>query len=675
MSKINKYFNRDLSWLRFNHRVLQEMKDERNPLFERLKFAAIFASNLNEFFEVRISEIRRIKSLDKSLRKKLISKPNKLLKKIKKHINDLGQEFDRALFNDLFPALNGVGVYFHFPETFDVQIENFCTEYFKKNIADKIEVKHNFETDEDRLFIKNEKVYLTGIKGEKLLIYKLPLDSPRFIKIDTKKGEHFIFADDLIKLNLTKEHEIKFYSFKASRDAELYIEDEFSGDLKEKIRNSLSNRDTGQISTALIDKNMPEELKSLLFEKLNISDTDIILGGKYHKLKDLFAIPLPDLQEHQMPELKSIRSEQLACFNCIFKAIRTQDKLLYFPYESFEEIVRFVTEAATAKEVTVIKMTLYRVSKNSAIANELLKALANGKRVCVFIETKARFDESNNIYWGEKLKEAGATVIYSYPGIKVHTKIMYVEREEEQGKKAFAYIGTGNFNEKTSKIYTDLGLLTANKKITSEISQVFQLLERKIIVPKLKKILVSPFNTRSTFIKKIHTEIEHQQNGNESWIILKMNSLQDKEMIKALYEASQQGVKIKLLIRGICCLIPGIPGMSENIEVRSIVDRFLEHGRVYIFCNAGENQMYIGSADWMTRNLDHRIEVLTPIEDESIIIKIKHTIDLQLSDQVKSRIIDENQSNEYAYKLADYRQSSQHKIFQYLNELNADYVS
>ena len=665
-----KYFNRDLSWLRFNHRVLQEIKDKRNPLFERMKFAAIYASNLDEFFEVRISEIRRIKTLDKPLRKRLITKPNKLLKKIKKNINALGLEFNDALFDDLFPELKAAGVNFVFPY-FDKATSDFCVEYFQKHFAGHLELKQDFNSDEDRLFIKNGNVYLAGISDGKLLICQLPEKSPRFIKIEGVDGNIFIFLDDLIKLNLTKKYGADFYSFKASRDAELYIEDEYSGDLKEKIKNSLSNRETGQISTAMIDKDMPVVLKEVLFEKLNISETDIILGGQYHRLKDLFGVPLPDVPEHEMPKLPAVRSSEITCYQCIFKATKDGDKLLYFPYESFQEIVRLVSEAATGEEVTLIKMTLYRVSKNSAIAQELLKALANGKEVCVFIETKARFDESNNIYWGEKLKAAGANVIYSYPGIKVHTKIMYIERKELQSKRAYAYIGTGNFNEKTSKVYTDYGLLTADKKITSEISQVFQLLERKIIVPKLKKLLVSPFNTRSTFIKKIHTEIENQKNGKESWIILKMNSLQDTEMIETLYEASQAGVKINLLVRGICCLRPGIEGLSENIEVISIVDRFLEHGRVYMFANGGQPDMYIGSADWMTRNLDHRIEVLTPISNKSVFEKIKHTIDLQLNDTVKARVIDEDQTNKYVSMQDDFQQSSQHKIYSYINKINS----
>ena len=459
---------------------------------------------------------------------------------------------------------------------------------------------------------------------------------------------------------------------KASRDAELYIENEFSGNLKEKIEKALSNRETGQFSTAMVDSRMPVDVLKLLYETLDITETDIIFGGKYHKLKDIFSLDIPDSPENKMVHLEPKRSKQLACHNCMLAAIKEKDRLLYYPYESFDEVIRFADEASEHPDVQSIKMTLYRVSKTSAIAKALLKALKNGKEVCLFIETKARFDESNNLHWGKKLAEAGANVMYSYPGIKVHSKIMYVKSKEPHGIQEYAYIGTGNFNEKTSKVYTDYGLFTAHKAITAEIGRVFELLERKIIIPKTKNLLISPFTTRKVISKLIQKEIEFASQEKEAYLIFKMNSLQDKDMIKALYKASNAGVKIKLLVRGICCLIPGIEWMSENIEVISIVDRFLEHGRVYIFGNDGEEKLFIGSADLMTRNLDNRIEVLTPILDPELAAKVRATLDFQLNDNVKARVIDENQENNYRSTSKNYKESSQHKIYEYIEMQEAD---
>ncbi len=661
------YYNRDLSWLRFNHRVLQEMEDVRNPLMERLKFAAIFSSNLDEFFEVRVAEIRRIKFLDKSLRKKLISKPNKLLRAIKNQIHQLENQFENSLFNNLLPQLRAQGFNLLTVDDFDEEVNSFCINYYKEKIKNNIKSQSDYESNESRLFIKSGEVYLVGKDKGTIIIYELPTDLPRFIEY---KRNTFLFLDDLIKINLVDKHKAEFYSIKASRDAELYIQDEYSGNLKEKIETALSNRNSGQFSTAMIDKDMPDAYKSLLYTALDISDIDIVFGSRYQKLKDIFKLSFSDDGNHQMKTLIPIRRKSLACYNCILHAMREKDRLLSFPYESFEDIIRFVNEAAVHPEVTEIKATLYRVSKTSAVAKGLMDAIKNGKHVCVFIETKARFDESNNIYWGEKLSKAGANVIYSYPGIKVHSKIMYIKAKKMDEITEYAYIGTGNFNENTSKVYTDFGLMTANKKITTDIRRVFQMLERKILVPKEKKLLVSPFTTRKKIKEGILSEIELANNKKPAYIIFKMNSLQDRKMIDLLYKASTAGVKVELIIRGICCLIPGVKGMSENIQIISIVDRFLEHSRVYIFGNGGKEKMYIGSADLMTRNLDNRIEVLTPILDSDIYKVLREVINLQLDDSIKSRRLDKNQMNNYISKKGEYLNSSQHKIYSFLKTVN-----
>jgi len=645
-----KYFNRDLSWLKFNHRVLQEASDSRNPLYEKLKFLAIYSSNLDEFFEVRVSNIRQIKKLDKPFRKKLITKPNRLLKEIKKEVFKLQKEFKRIFEEQILVDLkkNGIAILTH--KNFTSEQKAFAKDYYEQHLAASLTLKLKEENkEEDRLFIEHDKLYLIGLPSDNELTWvKIPEESHRFVEFPSKNGQHPIsFVDEILKHQLSQFNQTPFFSIKISRDAELYIDDEYCGNLLEKIENSLTNRDTGQVTRALIDESMPKEILSKLKHDLDISDLDIVPGGRYHNLQDFFGFPNPTGKQLSFDSLEPKKQPELASASCIFDLVKAKDRLLYFPYESFDEVVKFVEEAAEDPKVVSIRITLYRVSKESAIAKALLTAVKNGKQVVVFIETKARFDEANNIKWGKKLEKHGATVIYSFPGIKVHSKIMYIERREDGKTKGYGYIGTGNFNEKTSRIYTDFGLMTANQSITNDLLHVFQVLERKIIVPKSKKLLISPFSSRSIFTELIEFEIEQALKGKEASIVLKLNSLQDQKMIEMLYKASNAGVKIRLLVRGICCLVPGIQGQSKNITVTSVVDRFLEHARVYIFGTTGREKMYIGSADWMTRNLDHRIEVITPILDQDIYQKIWKTIQLQLADRTKARIIDAEQSNKY----------------------------
>lgn len=644
-----QYYDRDLSWLRFNHRVLQEVADKRNPLYERIKFLAIFASNLDEFFEVRISAIRQIQQLDKDLRKKLITKPNKLLKRIKKELTKLQEELDTIMEEDITIELEKEGIQFMGYTDYLPEHQQFAQEYFAKNIAQYLTMKVRENQDTKNLDVENEQLYLVALlSGSELIWLKIPNEVPRFLVLNNQKEGYFITSiDDILKHVFSQYYETEFYSLKVSRDAELYIDNEYSGNLLEKIQDSLQNRDTGQITRALIDKEMPEDLVNTLMQFLDISEVDIILSGSHHNLKHLFDLPNPTSNKLTFEDLPPKRQKALADFECMFNAIDKQDRLLYFPYESFEDIIRFMEQAAMDEDVRKIKITLYRVSENSAIAKALLCAVKKGKEVSVFIETKARFDEANNIKWGKILEENGANVIYSYPGIKVHSKIFYIERMENNEEKAYAYVGTGNFNEKTARIYTDFGLLTANSAITDEVLQVFQVLERKLIITKTKNILVSPFSTRSRFEKMIEKEIKNAKDGKEAYIILKLNSLQDPKMINLLYKASNAGVKVRLVIRGICCLVPGIKNQSENIYVTSIIDRFLEHARIYIFANGGKEKMYIGSADWMTRNLDNRIEVITPILDKGVFEKVRKALQLQLDDTIKARLIDAEQKNNY----------------------------
>ena len=438
-----KYYNRDLSWLRFNHRVLQEAADCRNPLYERIKFLAIFSSNLDEFFKVRVSDIRQIKQLDKSIRKKLISKPNKLLKQIKTEVDQQQQEFGKIFHTQIVPELAKNHIQIINETAFNEGQQAFSKEYYQKLVEEgHIRV-------EEAPFVSDEVLYLFACKEDKNIWVKIDRSLPRFVTFSEEAGEFYIsFIDDIIRYNLQEEYGVPFYAVKVSRDAELYIDNEFSGNLLEKIKEALPNRDTGQVTRILIDERAPKEYIKKIEPALDVNDTDLILGGRYHNFKDLFGFPNPTKNEAlSFADLPPIRKTDLDAYDSLFDAILEKDRLFCYPYESFDGLVRFIEEASQDEAVTKIKMTLYRVSDDSEVAQALIQAAENGKEVTVFIETKARFDEANNIKWGAKMQEKGIHVSYSYPGIKVHSKILFVERVLNEQVQEFVYIGTGNFNE------------------------------------------------------------------------------------------------------------------------------------------------------------------------------------------------------------------------------------
>jgi len=648
-----KYYHRDLSWLRFNHRVLQEAADDRNPLYERIKFLAIFSSNLDEFFRVRVSDIRQIKEIEKPLRKKLITKPNKVLKEIKKQVELQQEEFGAIFKNQIIPKLKEENIHLIDYTEFSSTQKEIAKSYYEESLKEKLEVSRNSSTGDESVFIENEVLYLAAqVENNAFKLVKISEDEPRFFTFPKHNGKHFItFIDDILKYNLRqtpqKEENITFYSIKKSRDAELYIEDEFSGNVMEKIKKSLPKRDTGQATRLLIDNKTPQAFQEILKNALEVYNADIVKGGAYHNFKDFFGFPNPTSKNLSVEDLPPLPHPVLANGNSIFKAIDEKDQLIHYPYQDFEPVIKLLEEAANDPKVTTIKMTIYRAASESRLNDAIARAAKNGKEVVVFIEVKARFDEHNNLKWGKIFEDNGAHVIYSFPAIKIHSKILCIERKTNGSPKRYGYIATGNFNENTAKLYTDFGIMTAEKEITEDLNKLFLVLEGKMIIPKPDRLLISPFTVRDTFEDLIENEIKLAKAGKEAYIIAKMNSLQDKSMIKLLYKASNAGVKVRLLVRGMCSLVPGIKGQSENICITSILDRFLEHGRIYIFGNNGEEKMYIGSADWMKRNLSHRIEVVTPVLDDDHHTTIKELIDIQLNDNTKARIIDADQKNEY----------------------------
>lgn len=646
------YISRDLSWLAFNHRVLQEAMDEGVPLYERIKFLAIYSSNLDEFYRVRVASLRSFKELKKKTRKELDIKPKRELKEIRRLVEQQQQSFGRIFRQEILPALQKKGIHLISEQAYDAAQRQFLKKYFFEKIYPLLQPTLLDDKDEPP-FLENAALYFVVqfSDNQSTAIVNIPSDKlPRFVELPSPDGAfHLTFLDDVLRFNLEdffKQTIAGAFSIKLSRDAEMYIEDEYSGDLLEKIKQGLEERSIGLPTRFLFDNTMPSDVLQQLKEMFGLRKSDMIPGARYHNFNDFFSFPNPlknsALNDPPMPPLPH---PELEGVSSIMAAISEKDVMLHFPYQKYDYTLRLLEEAVHTPAVKSIKITLYRVASQSAVVKKLLEARQAGKEVTVFVEAKARFDEQANLQWGAQLEEAGAKVFYSYPDIKVHSKLLLISTQEGFEPRHYAYIATGNFNEKTARLYCDHALLTTDKRLTPEVAKVFDLLERKVLVPNCKHLLVSPFSLRDRFEALIDREIEHARAGKTAYMILKMNSLEDQQMIKKLYEASQAGVRIQLIIRGICCLVPGVDGLSEQIEAISIVDRFLEHARVYIFANNGEEQMYIASADWMLRNLSRRVEVAVPIYDPMIYRELRQIIDIQLRDNSKARRIDANLQN------------------------------
>ncbi len=663
--------HRDLNWLSFNERVLQEASDKTNPLYERIKFLAIFSSNLDEYFRVRVSQLRQIKKVKKSIRIKLALRPNKTTKLILEKVKLQQQKFGEIYRTQIIPELAENGIRLIDSEHFNkVQKEN-AGEYFKNKIAPHLKTLKIDLSENPEQFLENKVLYfaITFKNNEHLGLINIPTDKcGRFVLFNNNV---ITYLDDIIRneLPILFPDEIisGVYEIKLSRDAELYIDDEFDGVLAEKIYESLAQRTDGQATRLLYNASMPEVTQKKLRKLLKLGEIDMMPGGEYHNFSDFFSFPDPtNNPELHFEKFLPVKHKVLENTKDYFAEISEKDQLVHFPYMSFNYVESFLEQAANDPDVEEIKISLYRVDE-SKLTSILLKALEKGKKVTVFVEAKARFDEENNLEWGRKFKEKGAEVIFSFPKIKVHSKILLVVRRENDKAVNYAYIGTGNFNSKTSKIYCDHAIFTADKRLTKEIFRIFNVLEGKMIVPREEHLFISPFSTRKNFTSLIMNEIENALSGKKAAITAKMNSLEDPEIIELLYKASNAGVKIRLLIRGFTCLIAGIPGMSENIYITSIIDQFLEHGRIYLFENGGDQKIFFGSADWMTRNLDSRIEVIAPIYDKDIAAEFKDILELQLNDNVKARILDDAETNEYIKARPNQKSiRSQYEIYSYL---------
>jgi len=680
----NIFINRELSWLSFNYRVLQEAKDPAVPLFERIKFLAIYSSNLDEFYRVRVAGLRSLLRLKKNSVKTLKFNPEALIMDIQEITFNQQEEFGHIYKNSILPELQKYGIRFVDDKNADDEQSEFIRNYFETNIAGKISVIQPLTKDEIP-FLKNRSLYfavkllparmkyLNMIKENyTYALVEIPSDRlPRFVELPQRDNKHaIIFLDDILRFNFPlifpDYHVTEAYSIKLTRDAELPIDDEFSGNLLEKIKKGLKKRNGGIPSRFLYDKSMPKDFLKYLRESLDLEKEDLSAGARYHNFSDFFAFPNPSNIIPTDEPMPPLWHKDFSRGENIFDVIKSKDVLLHFPYHTYDHVIEFLEAAAEDENVKSIKITQYRVAKKSAVVNALIKAAHNGKKVTSFVELKARFDEESNIHWAEEMEKAGVTVHYSFPGLKVHSKLAMVERIENNEIARYCYFGTGNFNEKTALIYSDIGLLTHDERLTSEAEMAFQIFERKRTYYPFKHLLVAQFNMRRIFLELIDEAIEAAEDGEQPRLIIKLNSLQERKIIRKLVQASQAGVDIKMIIRGICCLAPGIPGKSDNIEIISVVDRFLEHSRVYIFDNGEEEKIYCGSADWMNRNLRRRIEVVFPIYDNKLKREIKDIINIQLNDNIKARIIDKNNLNEYVKRTEGPKIRSQIETYNYL---------
>ncbi|MBK9253896.1 MAG: polyphosphate kinase 1 [Saprospiraceae bacterium] len=678
---MQKYIHRDISWLSFNYRVLQEAKDPMVPLLERLKFLAIYSSNLDEFFRVRVANHRSLARADKTTKKNLDFEPENVIKNILQIANDQQLEFSRIFEKQILPELKKNGIQIITRKNFTKEQVEFVDTYFNEYMLPFVQPVV-LVGKKIKPFLNNGALYLALHLTSKDIpkpiseyaIVKIPSDHlSRFLELPTKDPNirQITMLDDAvrhsIRLTFPGYDILDSYSIKLTRDAELYIDDEYSGDLISKIKKSLNKRSIGETSRMVYDRSMPKQLLDYLMYVFDLDKLDLLPEGRYHNNSDFFKFPDYNLASLKDQVLPPIHISDLEESESIFDKIREKDYLIHVPYHSYDSVIKFFEDAARDPDVTHIKIVQYRVAKSSKIMKAIKEAVRNGKQVSAFIEVKARFDEEANLKWGEELDRSGVTVHYSMPGFKVHSKIALIRRLENGKPNLYAYMSTGNFHEETAKIYSDFGIFTSEKSMTSEVARVFTFLETKQRPSAPFEILgVGLFNLKEKFIELIKREINHAKKGKHAELTLKMNSLQDQEMIDLLYEAGQAGVHVKLIVRSSCSLVAGQKGLSENIEGISIVDRFLEHARVFIFHNEGQDEVYLSSADWMVRNLHFRVETLFPVNDPEIAKTIITCMQIQMHDNVKARILNDKQDNKYRKNVNDIAVRSQIETYYFI---------
>ncbi|MFQ2007291.1 polyphosphate kinase 1 [Aeromonas veronii] len=686
MSTDKQYEEKELSWLSFNERVLQEAMDKTVPLIERVRFLGIFSSNQDEFFKVRVSDVKRRILINEVHGGDDEAKV--LLRAIQQKVMALGEAFDNT-YKELLIALARHNIFLVNENQLSDAIQKWLRVFFKEKVLRHIiPILLNKEVNPVK-FLKDEYTYLAieMKKNGQVIQYALvevPTDDlPRFFQLPpegTRRKKQIIILDNVIRFCLDEifkgffdYDEIAAYAVKLTRDAEYDLSDQLDLSLVDKMSDGLKQRLTAMPVRFVYEREMPAAMISFLKLKLQISSYDAIMpGGRYHNFKDFIGFPNVGRDYLENPKLPALDCRDFDGFVNAFDAITKQDILLYYPYHKFHHFTELVRQAAFDPAVSSIRINIYRVAKKSRIIHSLIDAANNGKKVTVVVELRARFDEAANIDWANILTDAGVKVVFGVPSLKIHSKLCLITRHENGEAVRYAHIGTGNFNEKTAKIYTDFSLLTRNPDITAEVEGVFEYIEYPYKRYKFNHLLVSPINSRRQLYRLIDNELSNAKAGQPSGIILKINNLVDKDLINRLYAAGQAGVPIQMIIRGMCALRPGVPGLSDNIKVISIIDRFLEHPRVMVFHNKGNPQLYISSADWMSRNIDGRIEVGTPIYDERLKQRIMDILELQLSDTCKARVIDADQQNEYVKRGNRRKIRSQVAIYDYLKRIESN---
>ncbi|MCB1689080.1 MAG: polyphosphate kinase 1 [Halioglobus sp.] len=650
------FMPRELSWLSFNARVLQEAADETVPVIERLRYLGIFSNNSDEFFRVRVAEVRRLISVSSGDHKQ---QSKDLLDAIHQRVVELQKEFDR-IYRQIMRALADQKIYLINEQQLDERQKAFVQSYFSSTVLPELE-PILLRDGQAIPALTDESIYLAvdiqSAGNQYSAVVGVPTDRlPRFVEIPRRKGKAgtvFIVLDNIMRVCLPQMFRGVFpidsaqaYCFKFSRDAELAIDTGITQSLIDKMALSLKQRLKADTVRMVYDDKMPQRLLLHLCNRFGFGKYDsLIAGGRYHNSKDFMGFPDVGRRHLEFKPLPPIRIKRLDEQVCMFDSIREKDIFLYYPYHPFDYAIDLLKTAALDPQVTKIKICLYRVARDSRVIDALVNAVQNGKQVLAVVELAARFDEQANINWAQRLTESGIEVIFGIPGLKVHSKLLLIERRDGNASRFYSHIGTGNFNEKTARLYTDFTLITYDQNVGKDVHSVFEFLKYNYQRPNYRLLLVSPHSARSGLLELIECEIANAQAGYRAAMTLKCNNLVDKELVLKLYEASQAGVEIRLIVRGMCSLLPGVKGISDNIQGISIVDRYLEHTRAYVFYNRGEPRYLIGSADLMTRNLDYRVEVLCPIFDEDAQRIIQDTLDQQWHDNVRARVLDQNQVN------------------------------
>ncbi|MDA3907287.1 MAG: polyphosphate kinase 1 [Bacteroidales bacterium] len=681
------YINREVSWLSFNERVLQEAMDISNPVLERMKYLGIFSNNRDEFYRVRVATLNRMKAYKKidAGQKREITRT---LRDIHQIVADQEANFTQA-YHNILDELAKNNIFIINENELDIEQQQYVEQYFQQNIRlhlsplllDSISSLAHFKDKHIYLAVK----MADSKKSQKdnFALIELPTEEiSRFIKLpQTDEKNNIIFLDDVIRVNLKSIFGIFGYDtfeghiIKFTRDAELDIDSDLSKSFLETMNESIKQRIKGDAVRFVYDSAIDPRFLKKLLAKFGITHSDTLrAGGRYHNFKDFMDFPIPINIEtlgkdktFLYNELHQLSHPYILPSKSMFELIREKDIMFHYPYHTFQHIVNLVREAAIDPKVRSIKMTFYRVAKKSKIINALINAARNGKLVTVFLELQARFDEQANIMWTQKLQEEGVRVIQNIPGFKVHSKLLLIRRKEKGKSVHYANISTGNFNESTAKVYADDSLLTSDKTICDDVNNVFHLFESKYLTPSFSELVVSPFKLRNFFTQMINREIRNARAGKEAWVILKLNNLVDTKIVNKLYLAGKAGVKITLIIRGICVLKAGEAGLSENIEAFGIVDRFLEHSRVFVFANEDNPEVFLTSADLMSRNLDHRIEVVCPIKSSELKLELIDMLQIQIKDNVKSRWLHADKINKYRLpKAGEKLVRSQEEIYSYL---------